>query len=1482
MNQKELYKLIYTNLPTGLSFDELEKYLPSESEDDNPVDSIIDALRKWNKIDWQKYLESNIDVNNAGVDPVRHYVENGIFEGRKITAKKKFILKNTQKLASGIFIKKFISSLPTGLDFEYLFDLCNKDLWIDDPESAALYSLLKSGSFDYKDYLERYPDVKIAGINPVRHFIYYGIYEDRVFKYSLKNRHLIYTDSISKILDEDVVNTHDENIIKGNEIDIPPVLFSTSKWGPGHEKLVKLTPRPDISDILIILEDYDVISLDIFDTALFRKVEFPRNIFDIMALEVDWSDFSSARIRAEQIAREEMKKNQGHREIVIDDIYAVLEKIYGVPPIWKNREIELEQQATVANPYILSLYERLKSRGKTLVFTSDMYLPEETLAEMLRKAGYDNYHKIYLSNIYKLCKGDGTLQKKLPEDFPGKKIVHIGDNRIADVEKTVASGIDSLWYPECRLPIREPYLNNICGSVYRATINNTLNNGLWNKNRYYTHGYRVGGILAAGFCQHINRLARQNKIDKILFCGRDCFIIQKVYESFYKQYENAYIETSRYCAMMLTPERYLSNILDRFIFRYWDENSDSITLQQLLEQTGFPYLVEFLETHDINKFDFCCSSQKSVFAKFFLSHTDIIRNHCSAGITAGIKYFSPIIGGAKEIMIVDVGWSGTCIDALGIFFKNRISSKINITGALVCSSNTMQVANDIIGNHIHPYISSPIHNSDFSNFLNPPGKKDVNEIDRLHMPLEYLFTADTPSLLAYRENGTNSIEFIRDTNLPPNIVEIHDMQQGIYDFNAKFSSYASILPQNHVIPPYTAFTPLKNAISDDDYCREIYSHFLYDAGTVAGRQHSYAKAFATFVPCGAVHAGKNNDKRLRKILFVSPELTYTGTPQSLLRTARVVRKLGYEPVILSAKDGPFRNEFSGEGIDVHIVPAEDLDTPDYIDMAKSFCLVWCNTIMTDSYVNFFTKYVPTIWFIREAENIPSFCGNKPARLELLNSYDKIYCVSEYAAKALGKYSVQKIKVLPNCVEDESNLAVDYIPGSGEKINFVQFGTMEYRKGYDVLVAAYKSLPVNYKNCCALYFAGGFINSGAPYCEYLFQEMRDEPDIHYLGIIKGAKNKVGILSQMDVIVVASRDESCSLVALEGAMLSRPLVVTENVGAKYMVGADNGIIVPTGDVEAMRNAMIRMIDMRKSLHKMGTKSRSLYEEKASMPIYVREIDKLLNREIYNGMPEVIVSLTSHPGRMNTICQCVESLLAQEYANRRIILWLAKEQFPALEKDLPGALVNLVHENYFEIRWVDDDLKPHKKYFHAMREFPDMPVVTVDDDVIYEPCMLGNLVDSYLRHPHAVSCHRANLMQIRKDGSFKPYDTWPMDYSFIKDRPSYRLMPTGVGGVLYPPHALPDIAFDKEAIKRTCLMADDLWLKMMTVKNGYPTVRAKNKSSHQLIEGSQDVALWKHNVINGENDILLNLIIGYIDNICKIDESISMKIWNGLYID
>ena len=167
------------------------------------------------------------------------------------------------------------------------------------------------------------------------------------------------------------------------------------------------------------LMPYDVISFDIFDTAIFRKVDMPNDVFALMAVEIGHGDFVNVRKTAENVARERKEASEGTREVTLAQIYDVLAEDYGIDRALMDKEIRLELMLSTVNPYIFQMYKELLKMKKTIIFTSDMYLPQQTIEQILQKNGYTDYERLYLSNSYKLRKGDGTLQRVILNDYTG-------------------------------------------------------------------------------------------------------------------------------------------------------------------------------------------------------------------------------------------------------------------------------------------------------------------------------------------------------------------------------------------------------------------------------------------------------------------------------------------------------------------------------------------------------------------------------------------------------------------------------------------------------------------------------------------------------------------------------------------------------------------------------------------------------------------------------------------------------------------------------------------------------------------------------------------------------------------------------------------------------------------------------------------------------------------------------------------------------
>ena len=250
--------------------------------------------------------------------------------------------------------------------------------------------------------------------------------------------------------------------------------------------------------------------------------------------------------------------------------------------------------------------------------------------------------------------------------------------------------------------------------------------------------------------------------------------------------------------------------------------------------------------------------------------------------------------------------------------------------------------------------------------------------------------------------------------------------------------------------------------------------------------------------------------------------------------------------------------------------------------------------------------------------------------------------------------------------------------------------------------------------------------------------------------------------------------------------------------------------------------------------------------------------LNREEERGTP-IIMSLTTFPARIQAVCLTLLALLQQTVKPDRIMLWLTPEEFPLQEKELPEELLKL-REHGLEIMWAEN-LKPHTKYFHTMRRYPDAIVITVDDDIIYPRSLVEELYTCYLHHPKAIIARRTHLITFDDSGSMQPYSEWIKDVALYPDEPLMSLFATGVGGVLYPPHLMNEDLMNRRAMVSLSLRNDDIWLKFMQVLNNIPVVQTPVMGILNPVSDTQSVGLCYNNVQGGANDVLItNLLKKY----------------------
>ncbi|MBR7068956.1 MAG: glycosyltransferase [Oxalobacter sp.] len=357
-----------------------------------------------------------------------------------------------------------------------------------------------------------------------------------------------------------------------------------------------------------------------------------------------------------------------------------------------------------------------------------------------------------------------------------------------------------------------------------------------------------------------------------------------------------------------------------------------------------------------------------------------------------------------------------------------------------------------------------------------------------------------------------------------------------------------------------------------------------------------------------------NDNKGKKILLISHELSTTGAPLSLRGIAEVLIKAGFYIDIWTFDKIEDDSVFNGIDCDINVVPRN----PKYFKNLKK-CLSWydliiCNTVVSGNYASFcLENNIPHIWWLRENDSLLTYLRTLNISHKLIkDDADNIICVSDYVRQHIRDEFFSEVRVINNFIEDRGNS--EWV--LEDRLRFTFVGSLNRRKGLDVLVRAFLSMNPLKKDAWQLNIVGNFKESEKDYWGKLYKLTENYNNIKWHGRLVG-EEKWRLFTETDVFIVPSLDEPSSRVVLEAAMLGRPSIVTENVGAKYICSNGAGLIVRPGDLVSLRKCLEQVIGMeRESLLEMGRKSRLNYESTSTPEIFEESFKEQLFRYISDG--------------------------------------------------------------------------------------------------------------------------------------------------------------------------------------------------------------------------------------------------------------------------
>ena len=312
-----------------------------------------------------------------------------------------------------------------------------------------------------------------------------------------------------------------------------------------------------------------LISLDIFDTSIFRKVYKPADLFKLIGGDKFYSDRIIAQKRA----------TLKYRNPTIYQIYEFF------PGHNVQKEIDFELKYCFANQKILDLYN---NSNDEFIFISDMYLPSDILKTMLEKCGYKN-PTVFVSCEYNSRKSERLF--KIVEDKLKRKIdKHYGDNYKVDIIGAKRNNIEGIYIP--KLQDSELHTPDISNSILKRLLASYEFNGA---NATERTSYLMTVILTM-FTKWI--IANRKEGSKIFFLSRDMYIPYIIARDYLKQKDVYYLHVSRkslMAVMLRNPSKVFKNKAN---FIYSEEEQ-----QKILESNQYDEAEKYLSQFDMKDND---------------------------------------------------------------------------------------------------------------------------------------------------------------------------------------------------------------------------------------------------------------------------------------------------------------------------------------------------------------------------------------------------------------------------------------------------------------------------------------------------------------------------------------------------------------------------------------------------------------------------------------------------------------------------------------------------------------------------------------------------------------------------------------------------------------------------------------------------------------------------------------------------------------
>lgn len=297
------------------------------------------------------------------------------------------------------------------------------------------------------------------------------------------------------------------------------------------------------------------------------------------------------------------------------------------------------------------------------------------------------------------------------------------------------------------------------------------------------------------------------------------------------------------------------------------------------------------------------------------------------------------------------------------------------------------------------------------------------------------------------------------------------------------------------------------------------------------------------------------------VLVMSHEMDLTGAPIALFNTVLYLKNNGYCPVVISPNNGFLTSKYISK--DIPVIIYRDLFGNDLLDnFYHLFHFIFINTL---TFAKFISRLNGTnnkvIWWLHESKTCYEGLSEQIKDLpDNLCDNILIYAGGDYAKERMHEYR-PRYKVnelfyfLPDNSSDKINNQYEFGFEDSTKIIFAMIGTLETRKGYDILLDSLDKISDKIKDKIKIILVGKKVNSN------IFNSIKNyKGDVEIEYIEKIDRDLIPTFySKIDCLICASTDDPMPIVVTEAWKYSVPVICSESTGSANLIEKYGGGLV-----------------------------------------------------------------------------------------------------------------------------------------------------------------------------------------------------------------------------------------------------------------------------------------------------------------------------------